>query len=137
MTRNSANNAAALDAKKSLNTSSFLPSLPSSLLSQPSQLSLDTLLEELTHIARDQKNLEVRRQEILDALDQLVEDGQADDKLSWNDYTITRRNRTSYVYPDHINDQRIALKEAERLSVALGEATVKKTTFWEVRQPKP
>lgn len=98
--------------------------------------SLDALLDELTSISREQKKIEARRQELLDALDQLVEEGEAEEQLSWNDYTIKRGSRTSYTYPEHISDQREALKAAERLSVALGEATLNRTTFWEIRQPK-
>lgn len=102
----------------------------------PSPHSLDTILEELTAITREAKDLEARRQELLDALDQLVEDGEAAEKHSWNDYTISRRTRTSYIYPDHITEQREQLKASERLSIALGEATLKTSTFWEIRQPK-
>lgn len=98
--------------------------------------SLDAILEELTTLSRDAKAIEARRQTLLDALDQLVENGEAEQQLSWNDYTITRRSRTSYTYPDYISEQRDQLKASERLSVALGEATLKTTTFWEVRQPK-
>lgn len=97
---------------------------------------LDDILEELTAITSRAKQLETRRQELLDALDQMVENGEADDKLIWNDFTITRSSRNSYIYPDHIKTQREALKEAEQLSVAMGEATLKQTTFWTVRQPK-
>ena len=137
MPHNFAPNAAAHDAKKPSNTASSLPSSPSSLPLPPLLLSLDTILEELTSLARDAKALEARRQTLLDALDQLVEDGTAEQQLSWNDFTITRRTRNSYTYPADILKQREALKEAERISVALGEATLKTTTFWEVRQPKP
>jgi hypothetical protein len=66
-----------------------------------------------------------------------VETGQADEQIVWNDYKITRRIRKSYAYPEHIAEQREAIKAAERLSVALGEATLTTTNFWEVRQPKP
>jgi hypothetical protein len=66
-----------------------------------------------------------------------VETGQADEQIVWNDYKITRRIRKSYAYPEHITEQREAIKAAERLSVALGEATLTTTSFWEVRQPKP
>ena len=66
-----------------------------------------------------------------------METGQADEQIVWNDYKITRRIRKSYAYPEHITEQREAIKAAERLSVALGEATLTTTSFWEVRQPKP
>lgn len=65
-----------------------------------------------------------------------MENGQAQDKHTWNDYSITRRSRTTYSYPDYIKEQREQLKASEQLSVALGEATLKITTFWEVRAPK-
>ena len=97
----------------------------------------DALLEELTQLSRDEKALQARRQEILDALDLLVESGEASEEMVWNDFKITRRTRKSYTYPDHISDQREQLKAAEKLSVALGEATLKLTSFWEVRAPKP
>lgn len=66
-----------------------------------------------------------------------MEDGEADEKLVWNDFTISRSSRNSYTYPPHISEQRDALKQAEQLAVALGEATVKQTTFWTVRAPRP
>lgn len=114
-------------------------SAPSSSLASPSlsSLSLDAILEELTVIATSAKALEARRQTLLDALDQLVETGEADEQLSWNDYTITRRVRTSYTYPPSIIQQREQLKAAEKIAVALGDAETKLTTFWEVRVPKP
>lgn len=104
----------------------------SSLLSS-TQPSLDALLEELTSLAASEKALQARRQELLDALDQLVEAGQADDQLTWNDCKITRRSRKSYTYPQHILEQREQLKASERLSLALGEASVTIKHFWEVR----
>ena len=96
----------------------------------------EALLEELTDLAIREKALQARRQEILDALDLLVEAGEAAEEMVWNDFKITRRTRKSYAYPEHISDQRDQLKAAERLSVALGEATLKLTSFWEVRAPK-
>jgi len=104
------------------------------LSSQPSSTppSLDALLEELTSIAASEKALQARRQELLDTLDQLVEAGEADDHLTWNDCKITRRSRNSYTYPQHILEQREQLKASERLSVALGEATLTAKHYWVV-----
>ena len=94
---------------------------------------LEDTLDELIKIARDEKTLQARRQQLLDQLDQLVETGEAEEKLEWNDCKITRRSKKSYTYPDNIVQQREQLKAAERLSVALGEAQIKLTTYWEVR----
>jgi hypothetical protein len=113
-------------------------SSPSSGLASSSQLSstppsLEPLLEELTNLAISEKAIQARRQELLDVLDQLVEAGEAEEQLSWNDCKITRRSRKSYTYPAHILEQREQLKASERLSLALGEATVTIKHFWEVR----
>jgi hypothetical protein len=113
-------------------SSSFTPVVSSPVSS--TSLSLDATLDELTAIAASEKTLQARRQELLDALDQLVEAGQAEEQMAWNDCKITRRIRKSYDYPEQIIQQRAAVKEAERLSVALGEATLKTSTFWEVRR---
>ena len=95
--------------------------------------SLDATLSELTDLSRHEKALQARRQVLLDLLDQLVEAGEAEEQMEWDDCKITRRSRKSFVYPEHIVEQRQQLKAAEQLSVALGEAEVTIKHFWEVR----
>lgn len=95
--------------------------------------SLDATLSELTDLSRHEKALQARRQVLLDLLDQLVEAGEAEESLSWNDCKITRRSRKSYTYPPHILEQREQLKASERLSLALGEASITIKHFWEIR----
>ncbi len=95
--------------------------------------SLEATLDELTELAHSEKALQARRQELLDALDQLVEAGEAEEAMEWNDCKITRRCRKSYTYPEHILDQRQQLKAAEQLAVALGEVETTIKHFWEVR----
>jgi len=112
--------------------SSASSGLVSSSLLSSTQPSLDALLEELTNLAISEKAIQARRQEILDLLDQMVEAGEADDQLTWNDCKITRRSRKSYTYPQHILEQREQLKASERLSVALGEASVTLKHYWVV-----
>ena len=53
--------------------------------------------------------------------------------MVWNDFKISRRSRKSYTYPPHILEQREQLKASERLSLALGEASVTIKHFWEIR----
>lgn len=116
-------------------SSSFQPSsLPSS--STSNLPSLDELLERITGAKEAIKHLTQNLDRDLDLLAQMVEAGEAEPTQFWNDYTITQRIRKSYDYPDYIQAQREQLKASERLSVALGEATLKTTTFWEVRLPK-
>jgi hypothetical protein len=114
-------------------TQSHSSGLVSSSLLSSTPPSLDSLLEELTHLAQHEKEIQARRQELLDLLDQLVEAGEAEESLSWNDCKITRRTRKSYTYPPHILEQREQLKASERLSLALGEASVTIKHFWEIR----
>lgn len=112
-----------------------LPSsgLASSSLLSSTQPSLDAKLDRLIAIAREIKKLESEKQQVLDLLDQLVEAGEAEESLSWNDCKITRRTRSSYSYPPHILEQREQLKASERLSLALGEASITIKHFWEIR----
>jgi len=113
--------------------SSSLPVVSSpSLSTLPSP---DAILDELTHLAIREKEIQARRQALLDLLDQLVEAGEAEEKMEWNDFKINRRSKKSYTYPDFILQQREQLKSAERLSVAMGEAEIKVSTYWEVRLP--
>lgn len=115
-------------ATQSLSSGPALSSLPSS-----TQPSLDAKLDRLIAIAREIKELESEKQQVLDLLDQLVETGEAEESLTWNDCKITRRTRKSYTYPPHILEQREQLKASERLSLALGEASVTTKHFWEIR----
>lgn len=110
-------------------------SLPSSLPSF-STSDLDTILETITQAKANIRFWETQLNGALDTLAQLVETGEAEPTQTWNDFTISQRTRKTYSYPDHILEQREALKASERLSVALGEATLKTSTFWEVRFPK-
>lgn len=117
-------------------TPSSSSGLASSSLHSSTPPSLDATLDELTSLARREKEIQARRQELLDTLDQLVEAGQAEESITWNDCKISRRTRKSYSYPDHILEQREQLKASERLSLALGEATVKLTTFWTISEAR-
>ena len=97
------------------------------------------MLDALVHARQRKIAAQNDEEALLDQLDQLVEAGQLDltDPLTWNDWTISQRSKKTYRYPAHITEQREALKAAEKLAVALGEAEVVITSFWEVRQPKP
>ena len=105
------------------------PSLPG-LSSLPS---LDAIIEELITLQQDAKAIEARRKSLSQVLDQLVEEGAAEEQIVYGTYKLTRRERRSYTYPDYITEERNALKAREQLSVALGEAALNTTTFWELR----
>ena len=100
--------------------------------------SLEVILDDLTNARAQKIAAQSREESCLDELAALVEAGELETKepLSWNDYTISQRTRKTYRYPTHISEQREALKAAEKLAIALGDAEVVITSFWEVRQPK-
>lgn len=119
-------------------TSQTLSSLPlPSVSSSQSLLTLDVedLLERITHIKALIKDQESILAAHLDALDQLVENGEADPDLTWNDWHIYRQaGRKTYLYPQSIKDQEADLKQSKELAIALGDATVKVgQPFWTMK----
>ncbi len=96
---------------------------------------LDDTLERITIAKAAIKDWEASLQAALADLDTLVDAGEVnpDEPLLWNDYKLTSASRKSYAYPEHIIQQQTALKAAQELAVALGEAETKLTTFWTVR----
>lgn len=100
--------------------------------------SLEVILDDLTDARALKIAAQNREESCLDELAALVETGEltTDEPLSWNDWTISQRTRKTYRYPAHVTEQREALKASEKLAIALGEAEVVITSFWEVRQPK-
>lgn len=107
---------------------------PSSSHSLPT-LDVDDLLERITHIKATIKEQENLLSSYLDALDQLVESGEADPDLKWNDWHIYRQaGRKTYIYPQSIKDQEADLKQSKELAIALGDATVKVgQPFWTMK----
>lgn len=116
--------------------SSVSSGLASSSQLSSTALSLDAKLERLIELKKLVKAADEEMQIISDDLDRMVEEGQAEEQMVWNDYKITRRTRKSYSYPQHILQQREELKASERLSVALGEATLKTTTYYTVSEAR-
>lgn len=116
--------------------SSASSGLASSSLLSSTALSLDAKLDRLVELKKLVKAADSEIQVIADDLARMVEEGQAEEEMVWNDYKITYRTRKSYTYPDHILEQREQLKASERLSVALGEATLKTTTYLTVSETR-
>jgi hypothetical protein len=97
--------------------------------------SLDDILERITIAKEAVKAWETTLKAALADLDSLVDAGviNPDEPLIWNDYKLTSASRKSYTYPEHIIQQQTALKAAQELAVALGEAETKLTTYWTIR----
>ena len=96
---------------------------------------LDDTLERITIAKAAIKDWEASLQAALADLDTLVDAGEVnpDEPLLWNDFKLTSASRKSYTYPEHIIQQQTALKAAQELAVALGEAETKLTTYWTIR----
>lgn len=115
-------------------SSSSSSPLPSPSSSPTTDEDLDIILERITQakqaIAQWQESLD----SALDRLAQMVQDGQAEPSLTYNDFAIKQLVRTSYSFPaDHpITLQERQLKTNRELAIALGEATVKKTPYFRV-----
>lgn len=101
--------------------------------------SLEVILDDLTAARADKIAAQSREDACLDELAQLADSGDFDasEPLTWNDWTISRRSKRSYRYPTSIVEQSDALKAAQKLAVAMGDAEVIITSFWEIRQPRP
>lgn len=120
-------------------TSSLASSLsPSSLPSSPTladELQPEELLERITYIKAQIKQQEELLASYLDALDLMVQNGDADSDLNWNDWHIYRQSgRKTYTFPQSIKDQEADLKQSKELAIALGDATFKVgQPFWTIR----
>lgn len=96
---------------------------------------LDALLDRITVLKLQQKALEAELSLLLDQLSGALEAGELDAAFSHNGCSFTwSAGRTSYAYPDPLQEQEQALKEAQRLAVATGTATAKQgKAFWTIK----
>ena len=97
------------------------------------------IAERLITVTKKIKELEAKRQELLDELDTLREVGLIDDKFSWEDFAFTwSAGRASYDYPDEVTQLETQLKALKETAINTGKATPKPVKpFWTIRAPKP
>jgi hypothetical protein len=96
---------------------------------------LDALLDRITVLKAQQKSIEVELAPLLEQLSGALEAGELDASFSHNGCSFTwSAGRTSYAYPEPLQEQEQALKEAQRLAVATGVATEKHgKAFWTIK----
>lgn len=96
---------------------------------------LDALLDRITVLKFQQKAIEAELTLLLDQLSGALEAGELDPAFSHNDCSFSwSAGRVSYVYPEPLQQQEQALKEAQRLAVASGTATAKQgKAFWTIK----
>jgi glutamate-1-semialdehyde aminotransferase len=96
---------------------------------------LDALLDRITVLKQQQKALEAELSPLLEQLSEALETGELDASFSHNGCSFCwSAGRTSYAYPEPLQQQQQALKEAQRLAVATGAATEKQgKAFWTIK----
>ncbi len=96
---------------------------------------LDALLDRITVLKLQQKALEAELSPLLEQLSEALESGELDASFSHNGCSFCwSAGRTSYAYPEPLQQQEQALKEAQRLAVATGAATAKHgKAFWTIK----
>ncbi len=96
---------------------------------------LDALLDRITVLKLQQKAIEAELSPLLEQLSEALETGELDASFSHNGCSFCwSAGRTSYAYPEPLQQQEQALKEAQRLAVATGAATEKHgKAFWTIK----
>ena len=96
---------------------------------------LDALLDRITVLKAQQKSIEAELSPLLEQLSGALEAGELDASFSHNGCSFCwSAGRTSYAYPEPLQQQEQALKEAQRLAVATGAATEKHgKAFWTIK----
>ena len=96
---------------------------------------LDALLDRITVLKLQQKATEAELSTLLEQLSGALEAGELDATFSHNGCSFCwSAGRTSYAYPEPLQQQEQALKEAQRLAVATGAAMEKHgKAFWTIK----
>ena len=99
---------------------------------------LDDLLDAVTAIKAQQKELEQQLEPLLEALNTAMASGQLDPSFSHNDWAFAHSTgRLSYAFPLAVQQIEQQLKAAKDLAIQQGSATEKRgKPFWTIRPPK-
>ncbi len=104
---------------------------------------VDALLDAVTAIKAQQKQLEQQLEPLLDALSESMAAGQLDPAFSHNDWAFSHSpGRLSYAFPAAVQQIEQQLKAAKEAAIQQGSATEKRgKPFWTIRpqktQPQP
>ena len=99
---------------------------------------LDVLLDAVTAIKAQQKQLEQQLEPLLEALNTAMATGQLDPSFSHNDWAFAHSTgRLSYEFPPVVQQIEQQLKAAKEAAIQQGSATEKRgKPFWTIRPPK-
>ena len=104
----------------------------------PAADGVDGLLDALTAIKAQQKQLEQQLDPLLEALSDAMAAGQLDPAFSHNDWAFSHSpGRLSYEFPAAVQQIEQQLKAAKEAAIQQGSATEKRgKPFWTIRPPK-
>lgn len=99
---------------------------------------LDALLDVVTAIKAQQKELEQQLEPLLEALNSAMAAGELDPAFSHNDWAFAHSpGRLSYDFPPVVQQIEQQLKAAKDSAIQQGSATEKRgKPFWTIRAPK-
>ena len=99
---------------------------------------LDALLDAVTAIKAQQKQLEQQLEPLLETLSEAMATGQLDPSFSHNDWAFAHSSgRLSYVFPAAVQQIEKQLKAAKDAAIQQGSATEKRgKPFWTIRRQK-
>ena len=96
---------------------------------------LDAVLDRITALKAQQKAIDAELSPLLEQLSGALEAGELDASFTHNGCSFCwSAGRSSYAYPEPLQQQEQALKEAQRLAIATGTATEKHgKAFWTIK----
>jgi hypothetical protein len=99
---------------------------------------IDTLLDAITGLKAQQKQLEQQLEPLLEALSEAMAAGQLDPSFSHNNWAFSHSlGRLSYEFPAAVQQIEQQLKAAKENAIQQGSATEKRgKPFWTIRPPK-
>ena len=99
---------------------------------------LDDLLDAVTAIKAQQKELEQQLEPLLEALNTAMASGQLDPSFSHNEWAFAHSTgRLSYEFPPVVQQIEQQLKAAKEAAIQQGSASEKRgKPFWTIRPPK-
>ena len=99
---------------------------------------IDALLDAVTAIKAQQKQLEQQLEPLLEALSEAMAAGQLDPSFSHNDWAFCHSlGRLTYDFPPVVQQIEQQLKAAKDAAIQQGSATEKRgKPFWTIRPPK-
>ena len=99
---------------------------------------LDALLDAVTALKAQQKELEQQLEPLLEALNTVMASGQLDPSFSHNDWAFSHNpGRLTYDFPAAVQQIEKQLKAAKDSAIQQGSATEKRgKPFWTIRAPK-